>query len=298
MKKKFLLTLFVLVVGFMGLMVYAAEIVEDENDNQQQYVEVGNGVTLGDIEQHFDLSLWGAILEVLPELSLGDDVRYLHVADITSLNLSNRNLESLDGLGHLTALIWLNVSYNNLDRLHLPYNVALTHINASNNKLAYVDLRANVNLMELDLRNNELAEGYEMELILPFDINLTADEIDEFLFVLPPEPLNEHDYDNQNDDRVRVDDDNVKEVIFGAIDWDEVNQGDGSDQTLYLSVTLAAGVDRVWFARTASVIEVYEEEVEDPDEPGTLVTVFSWILVLAAILSFILSMVLFILRKE
>ena len=321
MKKKFLLVLVVLVVGLMGLYVYA-----EEGEDPP--------VTLRDVIEDFEnQNLWEAILNYLgldPETDgLDKNVEY-----ITELNISGRYLESLDGLEIFTALEELNasnnvledidlsanvslvdldISGNNLERLYLPGNVELKRINASNNNLNEVDLSSNVNLQYVDLSGNEDLDSIDLRvniLLERVDLrgtgvtdpipglpdNMEPHEDDDLLFYaqeeipyVPKEP--DYEYD-----RLPVNTAQVKERLFGEINWDAVMRGDRV-QNILLRVELTTGPDGDWFAQWAEVLDA-DDIAADPDEPGPLVTVFSWILVFAAVLSFILSIVLFALRKE
>ena len=305
MKNKFLLVLAVLAVGFVGLIVYAND---DYDNNDQDPYENEDHVALGEVLEYFDYLLGEAIIYYLGgRTEPYEEVLYMDVEDITVLNLNNRELLSLDGLGHLTALERLDISGNYLERLYLPDNVALVYIDASNNSLNEVELSANVYLRYLDLRGNEdldsidLRENILLELVdlrgtgvtepgLPD--NIVPHEDYGLLFIAQEED----DDDDYEYDRLPVNTVQVKERLFGEIDWDAVVRGDRV-QDILLRVELATGPDGDWFAQWVEILDA-DDIALDPDEPGTLVTVFSWILVFAAVLSFILSIVLFIIRKE
>jgi Leucine-rich repeat (LRR) protein len=78
------------------------------------------------------------------------------IAQITTMNCSNRGIESLEGIANLTALTSLNASNNNLESVDLSSNVLLTTVNLSSNNLMSVNL-SNLNSLEvLDISNNEL----------------------------------------------------------------------------------------------------------------------------------------------
>ena len=320
MKKMFLLTLFILVFGFMGLVAYA-EGDSDNDENNYSYGQATGGdetdyaQTLGDIEYCFDEVLWKAIVEYLGiEAEDGEEVRGMDIADITELDLSGKGIESLDGIEKLTALAWLNISGNYLERLYFPENIELYYIDASDNNLTYVNLSANVNLKYVDLSGNEYLDAIDMrantllqrvdlrstnvtEPLLP--VNMRRNEDEELLFYVyfeeeteePEEPEEIGPYDG-----VPVDEERVKYVIFNAIDWNEIDLGDRT-QDIYLRVSLA--YERpYWTANFARVIDTRNMEVALQEPPGTLETIFAWVLVISAILSFMLSIVLFMLRKE
>ena len=274
MKKKFLLAFMMLVFGFMGVAVYANDVYpEDISD------------------RFYDVLLREAILEHINYEADEADELVTAIYDtaaegITVLDISGLGIYTLEGLEYLTALTVLDVSDNNLTRLHLPNNLALIEIDASNNNLSFVDLRPNTFLELVDLRGNEMV--YELP------ENFVQDELYEFLF----HRTEEYGYD----DAQYYDDDNdvifttqIKAELFNAIDWDAVVLGPPEDRDVYMHVVLRHSLGQ-WHAHDVSVF--YMEDGLPAEEPDTLVVVFSWILVVAAILSFLLSIVLFLLRKE
>ena len=310
MKKKFLLALLVLVVGFMGLVAYADE--ENYNDNENGVTDYEEAAEPEDITEYFtDERLRDAILVVI-----NYDQEYpvtaiysVHVVDRPGLDLRDNYIESLDGIEHFAALTWLNISGNNLESLYLPGNIKLTHIDASNNNLTEIDLRANIYLKYVDLSGNEdldvidlMANIYLQRVDLRgtsvtdprLPENMGPYEDEELLFYVYVE---EEPEELEPVDGILIDRAQVKGELFDAINWEEIDQGDGSDQNVYLRVTLATGADRVWFARNAIPIDTDDLEA-DLQEPNLIVRIFSWTLILSAILSFILSMILFIIRKE
>ena len=314
MRIKFLLALLVLVIGIMGLVVYANDDGDDnDNDNGSEYGDQAIEAIIADpvdITGYFtDEVLKRAILVLLT-----DDEDYpvteiynTDVAGIDGLLFAGLEIESLDGIEHFIALTWLDISGNYLTELYLPYNIALTRINASNNNITEVDLRENVNLEHVDLSDNEELATIDLRANINLQhVDLRGTDVTDprlpmylephedypLLFVLPEEEEEDEPepYDGILDDRGRL-----LDVIYDEIDWREFDRIDDFSHTVYLSVTFTYQ-DPNWRVISADVFDA--QDFEDVQGPGALVRIFSWVLVLAALLSFILSMVLFILRKE
>lgn len=72
------------------------------------------------------------------------------LANIKTLNVSGKSIESLEGVKHLTALTSLNLSNNNVTTLDLSANKRLKTLNCANNNLTDLDLSANTNLTSLN----------------------------------------------------------------------------------------------------------------------------------------------------
>ena len=65
-------------------------------------------------------------------------------------------IKNVDGLEKLTALNWLNVSYNQLTELDVSKNTTLTILDADNNQLTKLDVSKNTALKTLKVYNNKL----------------------------------------------------------------------------------------------------------------------------------------------
>lgn len=81
-----------------------------------------------------------------------------------TMNLSNQNISSLEGIEYFTSLGWLTCQGNNLTNLDLSHNKELEVLNCSDNKLTAIDISNNKklsqflcsgnNLTSLDVSNN------------------------------------------------------------------------------------------------------------------------------------------------
>ncbi len=79
-----------------------------------------------------------------------------NINTITSLDVSNLNIDSLVGIEDFIALQTLDCSGNNIDALNLSNNMALLNLNASDNNLASLNLESNTNLAILNISQNAL----------------------------------------------------------------------------------------------------------------------------------------------
>ncbi|MDO4280462.1 MAG: S-layer homology domain-containing protein [Peptococcaceae bacterium] len=75
---------------------------------------------------------------------------------VTRLDVSAKDIASLDGIDYFTALTSLDCSDNNLTALDLSANTALTTLDVSGNKLRSLDLANLANLIDLRCANNRL----------------------------------------------------------------------------------------------------------------------------------------------
>lgn len=93
------------------------------------------------------------------------------VETVTVLDVSGRNISSLEGIEYFTSLTKLICSDNSLGSLDLSRNTELKVLYCSNNELTYLDLSQNTKLEELtcydnklpmlDLSNNKSLTGYK-----------------------------------------------------------------------------------------------------------------------------------------
>ena len=68
----------------------------------------------------------------------------------------NEKIKSIDGLEKLTALTYLDVSYNQLTNIDVSKNTALTRLDVYKNELTTLDVSKNTALTELNVYNNQL----------------------------------------------------------------------------------------------------------------------------------------------
>ncbi|MCR5664281.1 MAG: leucine-rich repeat protein [Oscillospiraceae bacterium] len=97
-----------------------------------------------DVQTVFDIDLNG---------ELNDD----ELASVIALDVSDREIASLQGVELLTALTELNCQYNRLTALDLSQNTALTKLDCSGNALTALDVSACTGLTELYCAQNLLA---------------------------------------------------------------------------------------------------------------------------------------------
>ena len=89
--------------------------------------------------------------------------------NLYDLNLSNNNLKDITPLARLTSLSYLDLSNNNIKDISCFKNMkskSLYYINLSNNKIKDVSVLANIDLdewnaLDLDISNNPNIKGYE-----------------------------------------------------------------------------------------------------------------------------------------
>lgn len=78
------------------------------------------------------------------------------IANVTNIEVNSKNIESLKGIEHFTALKFLSCYYNKLTGLDVSKNTALTNLSCSNNSLRTIDLSGNTALNYLHCQNNQL----------------------------------------------------------------------------------------------------------------------------------------------
>ena len=78
------------------------------------------------------------------------------IADIKQINVSEKNIKDLTGIGHFTALEMLFCSTNELTSLDLSKNTALTTLMMQYNQIKSIDLSKNTALLMLFITGNPL----------------------------------------------------------------------------------------------------------------------------------------------
>ena len=87
----------------------------------------------------------------------GDDkLSSAEIAAVTKIEVNNKGIKSLDGVGYFTALETLTCSDNELTGLDLSKNTALKELQCSNSKLQSLDLSQNTKLTYLYCGRNPL----------------------------------------------------------------------------------------------------------------------------------------------
>ena len=90
------------------------------------------------------------------------------IAGITNIWLNYKEIQSLKGIEHFTALVELECSANQLTILDVSKNVSLKRLGCGGNTLTSIDLSKNTMLKELSCRNNlitslDLSQNPELE---------------------------------------------------------------------------------------------------------------------------------------
>ena len=78
------------------------------------------------------------------------------VADITSLNVTDKSISDLTGIEYFTALTFLSCGSNQLQALDVSHNTALTLLDCFDNQLTVLDVSHNTALTRLDCSGNQL----------------------------------------------------------------------------------------------------------------------------------------------
>ena len=78
------------------------------------------------------------------------------IAEINSINVSDKNIKSLDGIKFFTALRELNCSFNELTALDVSQNIGLTDLDCCFNQLTALDVSQNTALYNLNCQSNQL----------------------------------------------------------------------------------------------------------------------------------------------
>lgn len=78
------------------------------------------------------------------------------IAEAVFINVSKKEVGSLKGVEHLTALISLSCTDNQLEELDVSHNTALEDLSCSNNQLEKLDVSQNTALISLYCKKNKL----------------------------------------------------------------------------------------------------------------------------------------------
>ena len=78
------------------------------------------------------------------------------IAEITTIDVSSRSIQSLKGIEYFTAVSTLNCKTNQLTTLDLSRNTALNALDCSSNQLTTLDLSLNFYLYRVDCSSNRL----------------------------------------------------------------------------------------------------------------------------------------------
>ena len=79
-----------------------------------------------------------------------------NISEVTLLEVSDKNISSLDGIEAFTALNYLYCPDNQLTSLDVTNNAALIQLNCSGNQLIFLDVSQNTTLTDLVCNTNQL----------------------------------------------------------------------------------------------------------------------------------------------
>ncbi|MDR2355061.1 MAG: S-layer homology domain-containing protein [Clostridiales Family XIII bacterium] len=102
-------------------------------------------------DPNFKAAVYETIGKSAPALILDSDV-----SGITSLDVSDRGIQSLAGIEYFTALELFRCYYNQLTALDVRNNTALMYLYCDNNQLTALDVRNNTALKGLSCHDNQL----------------------------------------------------------------------------------------------------------------------------------------------
>jgi hypothetical protein len=89
---------------------------------------------------------------------LDDSVLYDNIDTVTFLILSDREIESFEGIAAFTELITFSCEFNNLEAIDVSSNLFLRNFYCGMNEITELDLSANINLEIMHCSENELGE--------------------------------------------------------------------------------------------------------------------------------------------
>jgi len=78
------------------------------------------------------------------------------ISNITSLNISNKNISNLTGIEFFRNLMYLYCDQNQLENLDLSKNTALNYLDCNSNQLTILDVAKNTTLDYLDCSSNQI----------------------------------------------------------------------------------------------------------------------------------------------
>ncbi|CAL2104301.1 conserved protein of unknown function precursor containing a type A C-terminal secretion signal [Tenacibaculum sp. 190130A14a] len=80
----------------------------------------------------------------------------VRIKEVISLDVSNQNIGSLEGIAAFQKLEVLNCAQNDITSLDISQNLSLKELTTESNPITSLDLTANTNLLKVDLDDNEL----------------------------------------------------------------------------------------------------------------------------------------------
>ena len=89
-------------------------------------------------------------------VDIGGTISDSQLAEVTSMNASNKAISDLKGIEYFTKITELNCSNNQLSSLDVSKNTELVSLMCSNNKLTSLDITHNTMLYNLECQKNQL----------------------------------------------------------------------------------------------------------------------------------------------
>ena len=127
---------FILFLNIVGLVSFSQNKTYVPDDNFEAYLEA-NGMGDG--------------------IGNNDSVNTSSISNVTLLDVSNQNIDSLIGIQDFTAITELNCNNNQLTSLDVSQNTVLSHLNCGGTQLSSLDVTQNLALTNLYCYNNQLS---------------------------------------------------------------------------------------------------------------------------------------------
>jgi hypothetical protein len=108
------------------------------------------------ITDQFTDSIFLAVVRQALDKRANDPIGDQDCASLEYLDVSNNNIESLNGIAYFTSLKMLSCSQNLLTELDLAANSELSYLLCANNQLVSLDISKNTALQMLDCSENQL----------------------------------------------------------------------------------------------------------------------------------------------
>ncbi len=116
------------------------------------FVEIGSPAKVTIPDSNFEQ----ALIDLNLDVTLDGWVYEYTISGIDSLDISNKNISTLEGIASFASLVSLNTSYNQLDTLDVSTLVSLQNLNVSNNHLTGLNPSNNNLLKTLNASNNQI----------------------------------------------------------------------------------------------------------------------------------------------
>ena len=126
---------FILLLNIVGLVSFSQNKTYVPDDNFEAYLEA-NGMGDG--------------------IANNDSVNTSSISNVTLLDVSNQNIDSLIGIQDFTAITELNCNNNQLTSLNVTQNTALYRLYCDTNQLSSLDVTQNTVLSKLECHDNQL----------------------------------------------------------------------------------------------------------------------------------------------